>query len=222
MYIAKHMSAQPLTIAPATLIPEAREILQAHHFRHLPVVDEGGRLLGMVTDRDIRSAYPSPAMNAEERERLLARLGGMGVGEIMSRAVHTLTLFSTLDDALLLLERERVGALPVVDAEGRVVGVFSIRDLMRAYKGLFGLGERGSALVEVLADGLPRPLSRIAKVLEEHDIHFSRVIRKRGEGEADRIYVRVNTCNLHAVHKALAEGGFSVAEAGQGQFGRRV
>jgi acetoin utilization protein AcuB len=67
-----------------------------------------------------------------------------------------LTPESTLDDALLLFDRDRMGALPVLD-DGRVVGIFSSRDLLAAYKELFGVGEKGSVLLAIEDDGHGRP-----------------------------------------------------------------
>jgi len=128
----------------------------------------------------------------------------------MTTAFHTLKPDSTLDDALIILDREMVGALPVLDDDHRVVGVFSIRDLILAYRKLFGLGERGSAMIVVEEDGGPRPMTRILRILEEHDIHFTRVIRRSPEEDHGRasIFLRVNTFNLGKVRQHLEEAGF--------------
>lgn len=213
MYIARYMKKEPVTVRPETTIAEVKEILAAKHFRHLPVVDENGLLLGMVTDRDVRSAYPSSVATGRQHREEVLKIGHSPVCEIMSWDVVYLSPAATLDDALILLDRQKVGALPVVDEERKVIGIFSIRDLIRAYTIIFGLGERGSALVSVQDDGKPRPLTRIVHVLEEHGIHFSRVVRKRAEAHpADPaiITIRVNTMNLRAVHQALEEAGFTL------------
>ncbi len=211
MYILSYMKKDPVTVQPETTIAQVKEILASKHFRHLPVVDDSGHLLGMVTDRDIRSAYPSSVLSGSAAREEIVKIGQTPVCEIMSWDVVYLSPHATLDDALILLDRQKVGALPVVDGERLVVGIFSIRDLIRAYTQIFGLGERGSALVSVRDDGKPRPLTRIVHTLEEHDIHFNRVVRKQGEGPGagpQIITIRVNTMNLRAVHRALEEAGF--------------
>ncbi|MFA7382470.1 MAG: CBS domain-containing protein [Desulfurivibrionaceae bacterium] len=211
MFITQHMTRNPVTVSPETTLPAVQEILQKGKFRHLPVVDERKRLLGMVTDRDLRSASPSSVLSAEQIKACLADFDQTPVSAIMSSAIFSLTPMTTLDDALILLDREKIGALPVVDQEQRVIGMFSMRDLMAAYRRLFGLGERGSAMIVVEHDGRRKPLSRIAKVLEEHNIRFTRLIRTEAEKEVpERIYLRVNTYNISAVHHALAEAGFAV------------
>lgn len=209
MKISQHMTTPAVTITTTTSIPQARQLLQERHFRHLPVVDQAGLLQGMVTDRDLRSAYPSSLFDAAENQLRQEQLEQTPVAEIMSPATFTLAAAATLDDALLLLDREGVGALPVVDDEGRVAGIFSIRDLIGAYRNLFGLGEWGSAMLALHDDGQPRPLSRLCAALEQDDIHFHRLLRATGPNGEKIIYLRVNTCNLPAVRKSLAAAGFS-------------
>lgn len=211
MFITQHMTRNPVTISPETTLSAVRKILRDGKFRHLPVVDEQKRLIGIVTDRDLRSASPSSVLSQERITTCLSELEQTPVSAIMSRAFFTLNPMSTLDDALILLDREKIGALPVVDQDQHVIGMFSMRDLMGAYRRLFGLGERGSAMIVVEHDGKRKPLSRIAKVLEEHNIRFTRLIRTEAEKDApERIYLRVNTYNISAVHHALSEAGFSV------------
>ena len=211
MFITQHMTRNPVTISPDTTLPAVREILKSGKFRHLPVVDGENHLVGIVTDRDLRSASPSSVLSEERIKACHADFDQTPVSAIMSRVFFTLNPISTLDDALILLDREKIGALPVVDEEQRVIGMFSMRDLMGAYRRLFGLGERGSAMIVVEHDGKRKPLSRIAKVLEEHNIRFTRLIRTEAEeAMPERIYLRVNTYNISAVHQALKEAGFAL------------
>ncbi|MBA3004414.1 MAG: CBS domain-containing protein [Desulfurivibrio sp.] len=219
MFITQHMTKNPVTIFPETTLPAVRDILRNGKFRHLPVVDTENHLVGIVTDRDLRSAAPSSVLSEDRIKECLSEFDQTPVSTIMSRTFFTLNPISTLDDALILLDREKIGALPVVDEEQRVIGMFSMRDLMRAYRRLFGLGERGSAMIVVEHDGKRKPLSRIAKVLEEHNIRFTRLIRTEADDTApERIYLRVNTYNISAVHQALREAGFSMVLPGLPEF----
>ncbi|MBU2536923.1 MAG: CBS domain-containing protein [Proteobacteria bacterium] len=219
MFITQHMTKNPVTITQETTLPAVRDILRNGKFRHLPVVDAEKHLVGIVTDRDLRSAAPSSVLSEDRIKECLSEFDQTPVSAIMSRAFFTLNPISTLDDALILLDREKIGALPVVDEEQRVIGMFSMRDLMRAYRRLFGLGERGSAMIVVEHDGKRKPLSRIAKVLEEHNIRFTRLIRTEADESApERIYLRVNTYNISAVHQALREAGFAMVLPGFPEF----
>lgn len=211
MYVRYYMTPSPVTVGPEKTIEEAYRLLQNFHFRHLPVVDEFGSLLGMVTDRDLRSAYPSSILDEDERQKVMERVARKPVREIMSTNNVVLSPLSTLDDALLFFEKRTVGALPVVSSNRLVVGILSFNDLLKAWRSLFGLGEKGSVLIAIEANESSRSLSRLVKVLEEQNVLFTRLIRTGGsEGEPAMIYLRINTYNVRAVHKAIAEAGFKL------------
>lgn len=214
MYIVDYMVRQPVQIKLDTTVSVAQKLLQTHNFRHLPVVDDKGCLLGMVTDRDLRSAHPSSMLATAEQEAEMKRLGDTPVEKIMGRKRFFLTPECTLDDALLLLSREKIGALPVVDEAKHVLGIFSIRDLIKAYTKLYGVGELGSIMLALQHDGQPKPLSRLTLALEEHDIRFSRLICSAADekGCGEIIYLRVHTYNINAVYLILRKAGFILYE----------
>lgn len=220
MYVRYYMTASPITVNPEVPIDEAKALLERHRFRHLPVVDGEGRLLGMVTDRDIRSAFPSTMLTVEEHQQILHRVRQIPVGDIMSANNMVLTTTSTLDDALLLFERKSVGALPVLDENGRVAGIMSFNDLLKAWRSLFGLGEKGSVLLAIEVSAEPRSLSKLVQVLEELNVPFTRLVRTDGSGrEPAMIYLRINTYNIRAVHKAIEKAGFTVYHPTQNSAG---
>jgi acetoin utilization protein AcuB len=204
------MAKEPLTATPDMKLPEARRLLNENRFRHLPVVDGQGQLLGMITDRDLRSAYPSSVLSEGERIAAYERIKNTTVADIMSVDCIGLTPQSTLDDALLLLDRMKVGALPVLD-EGQVVGIFSSRDLLAAYKELFGVGGKGSVLLGIEDDGEKGLLTRIVNLLEQHDIPFTRLLRFQDIENGNRIYLRLNTYKTASVINLLREAGIRPA-----------
>ncbi len=209
MYISRHMTTDPLTVHPSMLLPEARALLNDYHFRHLPVVDEHGVLVGMLTDRDLRSAYPSSVLSDSESRLVYERVEKTEVSEIMSPDCVSLTPDSTLDDALFMFDRDQMGAMPVLE-DGQVVGIFSIRDLTSAYKLSFGVGEKGAVLIGVEDDGSKTIMTRIVTFLEKEEIPFSRVLRIRSKEDGDGIYLRVNTFKIAAVLSLLEDNGFTV------------
>ena len=105
MFIDKSMTREVIAIDPETSIAEAAELLARHRIRHLPVADKDGRLVGIVTDRDIRSAMPSSVATwrgrGEERKQVAQRK----VKDIMTRKVVTVSPMNTLEDALLLMQQ---------------------------------------------------------------------------------------------------------------------
>lgn len=130
MRVKEWMSASPTTVAPKTSVSEARELMRRKGIRHL-LVTEGGRLLGIITDRDIRLNLPSPAtsLSVWEINYLLSKLT---VGEVMTKAVITVDSPREIRDAARLMLDHRIGALPVVD-DGDLVGILTETDLLRAF-----------------------------------------------------------------------------------------
>ncbi len=209
MYILRHMTPDPITVSPDMFLPEARALLNEYHFRHLPVVDGQGTLVGILTDRDLRSAYPSSIISDSERRLVYERVQETSVSEIMSTECVTLGTDSTLDDALFLFDRDQPGALPVVE-NGQVVGIFSNRDLNAAYKALFGVGEKGAVLIGIKDDGSPTIMTRLVTLLEKERIPFTRVLRIFDKEVGDTIYLRINTFKIAAVLDLLEENDFAV------------
>ncbi len=212
MFVHYYMTAAPLTIQPDMTVVAAYSLLQDRNFRHLPVVDNRGILLGMLTDRDLRSACPSSILQGEERQKVVDQVKETPVRTIMSTEFVSLLASSTLDDALLRFTSRSIGALPVVDDQGKVVGIFSLNDMMAAWRSLFGLGEKGSLLVAIRDDGVAGSLSRLVQAMEEAGIDFTRLIRSGGGGgrEPASIYLRVNTFNLSSVQRLVEGAGFSL------------
>ena len=208
MYVREHMSAPPVTVSTTTSAAEAKRILDGKKFRHLPVVDGDGLLAGIVSDRDLRSLWPSGLEEAGEGEKVLARLEETPLEQCMTRDPQYLTPESTLDDALYVMERLKFGALPVVDEGRRVVGIFAVPDLMKAYRHLFGLGEEGTTFLEVRDDGSEELPGRIFAVLAGAGVPLVRYVRKPAGAEREgAIYLRLSTYNIHGLKEELKKNG---------------
>ncbi len=130
MRISEWMTTVPITVSPATPVSEARELMHRKQIRHLLVL-EGERLVGIITDRDIKLNLPSPAtsLSVWEVNYLLTRLT---VGEVMTKHVITTGPERPVAEAVRLMLVHKIGALPVTE-EGRVVGIITETDLLRAF-----------------------------------------------------------------------------------------
>jgi len=211
MFIYEHMTPKPVTVTPDQTVAEAIDILQQYNIRHLPVVDDQGVLRGVLSDRDLRSARPSTVAQSKERGTVEEQVNNTLIAVLMSRDCLFLTPNATLDDALLLFQSRKIGALPVVNEEEKVVGVFTTADLMNAYRDLFGLGAKGSVLVSIEDAGDPQALSKLVRIMEEKQVQFTRLVRVEGSDKRKAmIYLRINTYNIRSVYKALEAEGFTV------------
>ena len=120
----------PISVGPDTTVLEARQLMQERRIRHLLVLEDG-RLVGIVTDRDIRINLPSPAtsLSVWEVNYLIARLT---VGQVMTKSVIVVDPERGAREAAYILLSEKIGALPVVEGE-RVVGLVTESDFVLAF-----------------------------------------------------------------------------------------
>ena len=135
MLVRNWMTSSPTTVSPATSVALARELVVTKRIRHLPVC-EGEELVGIVTDRDIRTALPSPSALISVWEARHA-LDQLSVGDVMTRSVITITEYAPIAEAVRLMVAHRIGALPVT-RDGRLVGILSETDLLGAFAAVLG------------------------------------------------------------------------------------
>jgi CBS domain-containing protein len=132
--VKEWMATPAVTIASAATVREAIEVMKARGIRHLPVTGEDGRLAGIVTDRDLRQMIFDPSIEArldEAAELVKSRT----VREVMTWGVVAVRPDAGVRQAARLMYEQKIGALPVVD-HGRVVGILTERDVLRAFESL--------------------------------------------------------------------------------------
>jgi acetoin utilization protein AcuB len=124
------MTSEPITADPKMRMIDAHKLMRANKIRRLPVVGRNNKIVGVVTRSDIRRAEASDAttLNVWELHYLLAHIK---VSEIMTKDVITVHAEDTLKKAAALLNDHKIGALPVVDEAGHVVGILTESDIFR-------------------------------------------------------------------------------------------
>ena len=105
MFIAKSMAANVITIGKDAAICEAQELMDRHRIRHLPVVSADDRLIGILTDRDIRSALPSSVLGRQDPRAQMPAMAALKVKDCMTPDPVTLMPKHTIQDALLLISK---------------------------------------------------------------------------------------------------------------------
>ena len=130
MKVRELMSGAPITVSPDTTVFEARRLMLKERIRHL-LVTEDRRLVGIITDRDIRLNLPSQAtsLSVWEVNYLLARLT---VGQAMTKSVIITGPDRDARAAAQLMLEHKVGALPVLDGE-HLIGILTETDILRAF-----------------------------------------------------------------------------------------
>ncbi|MGB6308647.1 MAG: CBS domain-containing protein [Steroidobacteraceae bacterium] len=134
MDLGSIMTARVVTVEMDDRLEVVKEIFDTKSFHHLLVVDEEGKLSGVVSDRDLLRAISPYVGSAAETERDLATLNKR-VHQIMSRRPITLRPHSTVAEAVGLLLAHRISCVPIVDDASKPVGIVSWRDLLRSLAG---------------------------------------------------------------------------------------
>ena len=122
------MSPEVVTITPDTTLPEAHQIMTNEEIRRLPVVDKDGRLVGIVTIGDVRSAEPSPATSLSIWE-MNYLLSSLKIDKIMTHHPVSITPDATIGEAARMMLERRVSGLPVVDGDYHVIGIITESDI---------------------------------------------------------------------------------------------
>ena len=212
MFVSRSMTRKVLTVDPDKTVFEAQELMAANHIRHLPVVDQNHQLIGIVTDRDIRSALPynfiKDSCSPEQREEICA----LTVKDIMTADPITVSPTYTIQDALLMIQNSKVGALPVVEEDGRLSGILSVRDLLRAFINVLGIGEPGTLLC-ILVEEKVGQLKKIVDAVTEENISFGSVLVARYWDENKRaVFTYLLTQNVAKIKRKLADLGFTLLD----------
>jgi CBS domain-containing protein len=131
--VGDHMTRDPVTVLVDDHLADALDLMIEHRIRHLPVVDREGALVGMLSDRDLRMQLGAAVLLP--REQRSRRMIGDDIASAMTPAPVTVEQTEPLAAAIALLVDARIGALPVVDEDDRLVGVLSYIDVLRQVLG---------------------------------------------------------------------------------------
>ena len=208
MVVGKRMKREPVTIRPEDSLRHAMNLVKEKRVRHLPVVDDKGRLVGVVSDRDIRAAWASSATSLEVRE-LHYLLEKVKIEEIMTKKVITVSPNTTIEDAALLMHDNRIGCLPVVE-DDRLLGLITETDIFAAFVEVMGLGTESSR-IEVVMEDRPGMLAAVAEIIRDQGFNIASVAGYRHEDPRKVVNVfRVKVPRPESLVAALKRAGFEV------------
>jgi acetoin utilization protein AcuB len=212
MFVSRSMARKVMTVDKKTSLLEAQKLMRQGNVRHLPVVDADSRLVGMVTDRDIRSALPYRLAKGEGDAQTREQYAHVKVADAMTTDLLTISPSHTLQDAILLIEQKKVGAFPVVDDDNKLVGILSVRDLLRAFINVLGIGEGGTLLC-ILVDEKVGQLKKIVDVITEENISCGSVLVARYWDKDKRaVFPYLLSLNVARVKSRLQEMGFTLLD----------
>ncbi|MGD8701917.1 MAG: CBS domain-containing protein [Desulfosarcina sp.] len=213
MFISQFMTKDVVTLGRESDIAEARKLMRQYRIRHIPVTDSDGTLIGIVSDRDIRSAMPSSYFNGYRAEAPDAgNTTGILVQDIMTKDPVSISLASTIQDLLLLMEKARVGAFPVLDENFKLAGIVSDRDLLNAFIEVLGIKEPGALLGIVVEEKLEE-MERLIHAIVTENIAFGSILVFRQWGPGKRaVFPYLFAKNVANLKKKLRNLGYDVLD----------
>lgn len=164
MIIERRMTRNPVTIGPDANVVEASDLMKKEKVHRLPVLDKDKRLVGVISEKDILFATPSPAssLSIHEMAYLLSKLT---VKKIMSKNPVTIDKHTTVEEAARLMVDQDLSCLPVVDGD-KLIGIVSKSDIFKMVLELFGARRLGTRM-SFLVDDKPGTIAIISKIVAE-------------------------------------------------------
>ncbi|MBE3571517.1 MAG: CBS domain-containing protein [Moorella humiferrea] len=206
MFVRDHMSPNPITVTKETSVLDALEIMKKHKIRRLPVV-HNGRLVGLVTERDILRVSPSPAstLSAFEVNYLVAK---MTVKDAMIKRPITVPPEMTIEEAALLMREHKIDNLLVMENE-KLVGIITQTDLFEALIKLFGLRRPGVRVTLEVEDRIG-VLANISRKVAEAGINIINVASRQKDDVHTYVVLRLATDDVSALLPVLEAEGYRV------------
>ena len=142
MLVKNRMSRNPITVKTDTSLPDALKIMRDNKVRRLPVLDKSGKLVGIVSDKDLLYASPSPATSLSVWE-ITALIAKVKVSELMTKKVTTVAEDCPIEEAARIMADNKIGGLPVMRGDV-MVGIITETDLFKIFVELMGAREQGT------------------------------------------------------------------------------
>ena len=214
-FMREKIKKDPVTIGPDASFFDARDLIHEKGVRHLPVVDKNNKIVGIVTDRDIRQAAPSDATLLSVQE-LNYLLGKLKVSSIMTPKdkLITITPDTLIEEAVQLMHDNKIGCLPVLEGE-KLYGIFTETDALDHLVDIFGFKQKGTRLTLAIEDK-PGSLLGILEVFKKRNLNVISIVTPSFMVEGKRIAaIRIRTEDYKDVVADLEKAGYDVLSIGK-------
>lgn len=209
MYIGRIMHTDLVTVAPETTLVEARDLIAAKHIEHLLVVNKKGKLAGIVSDRDLKQNWASPATTLSTHE-LHYLLQKVQVSMIMVKTVVTVAPDTTIERAAYIMQTNNISALPVMIGD-ELVGIVTSTDVMAVLLQAIGMSDDSVRLGVLVDDAIGR-LADVTDILKQAQINIQSFFcwPARDYPEISHLVMRVARKDGAEAVQALEQRGYRV------------
>lgn len=212
MLVQEIMTKNVLTTTAGTSVTDALSLMREKNVRRLPVLDKSGKLVGIVSDKDLLYASPSPATSLSVFE-INGLLSKIFVSHVMSAKVLTIAEDLPVEDAARIMADKKIGGLPVMKG-GKLIGIVTETDLFRALLQLFG-GRRSGVRVTIRTPGTKGTFAKVTGIVSAAggDIVGLGVVEAQGvPGDLWNVTLKVQDLTRKAVSAAFAKAGLEVVD----------
>lgn len=209
MYVKDNMAYDPITLKATQSVSEALDVMSENGFRRLPVVDDNGKLIGIITESIISSNTPNntSTLSVFELNYLLNKLT---IGDIMIKDVITTSEDALLEEAATIMNKNSISCLPVVKENNKLVGIITHMDIFKAFIELLGYNHSGIRYVINVTEDKPGILASVAEEFKAAEISISNLaVYHTSRG----IEVVVISKGFHDISEQLKTKGFNITSA---------
>ncbi|MEA4900273.1 CBS domain-containing protein [Desulfitobacterium sp.] len=199
MYVRQFMTSQVFTVSPDDNVADTMALMREKKINRLPVVQKG-KLVGIVTDGDLREVSPSPAttLSIFELNYLVAKTS---IRDVAVKKVITCTPDTKLEDAAVLMRDHGIGALPVLDHE-KLVGIITETDIFDTFLDMMGFRSPGDRMVIETKDGVGVMVD-LSTIIKDYDVNITSLAVYHLKDNKVQILVRLNGDRVKEVKNAL-------------------
>ncbi len=215
MKVKDKMTPNPITCTPDTTIGDLWNTMQTRKLRRLPVL-ERGRLVGMVTrtdlgsrpDINLRGTSVATRYLPADQEQLLNKVRVKDIVPI-DRELITISKDAYIEQAAKILRDSKIGGMPVLDDNGKLVGIITQTDIFDAFLEMFSINQRGSR-INIRLENIASELITLGKVLCKHNSIVENMLTLPIKNERHLLIIRVNTVESEALVEDLKQAGFHI------------
>jgi acetoin utilization protein AcuB len=200
MKVGDWMVRDVVSVTQDHTIQDCVDLMKKHSIRHLPVL-ENGKLVGLVTEGDLRQVF------------LASLIEELSLKDVMINDPITVTPDTEIEDAAKVIFYNKIGGLPVVDEQERLLGIITVADILAAFIELMGVLKSSSRIDVVLGED-PEAFERVSGLIRSRGgeivsvgISGHRLRRKRV------YYFRLKRCNVRHISRVLKKAGYEVVSA---------
>lgn len=207
MYVKQFMTSRVFTVTPDDNIADTMALMREKKINRLPVVEKG-KLVGIVTDGDLREVSPSPATTLSIFE-LNYLVGKTSIRDVAVKKVITCTPDTKIEEAALLMREHGIGALPVVE-DNKLVGIVTESDIFDTFLDIMGFRSPGQRFVIETKDQVGVMVD-LASIMKEHDVDITSLAVYHLRDNRVQILCRLNGDRVNEVKESLVAKGYELS-----------